>query len=1100
MIVFRLLWPGVASDAGATQPHLAFFSYLFLGATGVYIVLGILAIARNRKSVINWLCAATSFSLAFLAFADVFHTMLPLITLAQAHQIARIREIGGYLFPGFWVLFALVITDRRRLLRSWLTYALLAVFMIGFNVAVQAGLGDLGVKAGPLGWTNDWAPGFWSFTYLAYVLSTTILGLVLVVRFGAHAREPRQRRQARVIFYTGLASLILGVFNDIVVVAIVPTHTTVITGLATLIWASGMFISVTRYGLRRFTPEAAADGILATMLDPLLLVNPEGAVVTVNRATHDLLGYPPAELTNQSVRRIFAEPEKFDAAFGKVMTEGQVSGVELACRTRAGREIQTLLSARTMRSDGAVLGSVVALHDITRRKEAEHQLARLNAVLRAIRNVNQLIAREKDPDRILSGGCRHLLENSDYRCAWVALFDAAQAFVASAHAGCDGYPPVLERIRNGELPAEVRLALDAPRAVVWTEEEVESSKLRVERSGSSGSPPSTFNSSGFPLSTLPVSVRQWIAVRLEQGGRVFGVLCVAVAPGTPEVSEEQALLAELASDLAHAVHSLEIEAERKRTQDALEVSENRYRNVVEGVRDGVFTLDRQCRLSFVNTTVAQRAGVPAGAMIGRSMLDFCRGEDRPLLKRNIEIVLQGGRIPAFEIMELNPTGAAYPVELMISPVQEDGQVTGVLGVSRDLRERREAEVALKASEERFKQVVENAHEWIWEVDREGVYTYSSPVVEEILGYASEELVGQRHFFDLYHPEDREPSQEAATQAMASRLPFREFINRRLSKDGRVLWLSTSGVPVLDTAGNLVGYRGVDTDITERRRAEDEIRANAERLKFLNRTIDSERVKLLQATEQLTKANAELKRLSEAKSEFVASVSHDLRTPLTTIIEGIALTEDGTLGPVNDEQRQFLRLAHEDAERLNELIGNILDVQKIEQGKLHAKKVSVDVGATIAGIRTSFALHARELQLTLDVEIPAETLCVWCDSSHYHRVLTNLLSNAFKYTPGGGRISIRAGRNADGTITTSVHDNGAGIPLDQHSRIFGKFDQVERAEHELRPGTGLGLSLCKQLVELNGGTIGFESEPDRGSTLHFVLPAAKDKGQGTREER
>ena len=278
-------------------------------------------------------------------------------------------------------------------------------------------------------------------------------------------------------------------------------------------------------------------------------------------------------------------------------------------------------------------------------------------------------------------------------------------------------------------------------------------------------------------------------------------------------------------------------------------------------------------------------------------------------------------------------------------------------------------------------------------------------------------------------------------------------------------------------------------ITERQQVEDELRARTERLGLLNVTLEQEQGRLLELTGELTQANEELKRLSEAKSDFVAAVSHDLRTPLTTITEAISLTLDGAFGPVSGEQNKFLGFAREDAAHLNDLISNLLDVAKIERGKITVNPTPVNVTESLQRVRSSYVSLAQEKSLKLTVEVPAGPLGVLCDPEHYHRTITNLVSNAVKYTPPGGSITLRAEPAGNGMVRTLVRDTGIGIPPDQHFRIFQKFEQVHRPPGEQQSGTGLGLALCKQLIELNHGSIGFASEPERGSTFFFLLPAS-----------
>ena len=158
--------------------------------------------------------------------------------------------------------------------------------------------------------------------------------------------------------------------------------------------------------------------------------------------------------------------------------------------------------------------------------------------------------------------------------------------------------------------------------------------------------------------------------------------------------------------------------------------------------------------------------------------------------------------------------------------------------SYDIIQRKKAEKELKELAERFQQVAENASEWIWEVNAQGLYTYASPVVKKIFGYQPEEIVGKKHFYDLFHPEDREQLKNAAFEVFAGKEPFREFINRNIHKSGKQIWLSTSGVPVLDNEGNLAGYRGVDTNITKRKHSEEELWKSEEKYRLLVQNLPS----------------------------------------------------------------------------------------------------------------------------------------------------------------------------------------------------------------------------------------------------------------------
>ena len=182
-------------------------------------------------------------------------------------------------------------------------------------------------------------------------------------------------------------------------------------------------------------------------------------------------------------------------------------------------------------------------------------------------------------------------------------------------------------------------------------------------------------------------------------------------------------------------------------------------------------------------------------------------------------------------------------------------------------QRQRAEEALSESEQRFRDITENATEWVWEVDREGKYTYSSPVVEQLLGYKPEEVLGQ-HFYDFFLPEEREALKDAALAAFGAKQPFRDFINRNLRKNGEIVWLSTSGVPVLDAQGNLLGYRGADIDITERRKAQEALENANIQLKAMVQEVEKRNSNMA-----LLNDMSEMLQTCQTLEEAFATISH-----------------------------------------------------------------------------------------------------------------------------------------------------------------------------------------------------------------------------------
>ncbi len=291
---------------------------------------------------------------------------------------------------------------------------------------------------------------------------------------------------------------------------------------------------------------------------------------------------------------------------------------------------------------------------------------------------------------------------------------------------------------------------------------------------------------------------------------------------------QERLINELA-ELRQRVAELEAaDTEQVRAERALQESEEKYRTMIEQSNDMIWTLDTEGSLTFFNKRSEEISGHRFEDWRGKSFAPLIVEEDLPLVVDVFRRTLNG-EPQHYEVRVRKEDGDIFTLSVNTAPILEAGKVVGTVSFGRDITERVQAGKSLRESEERFQQVAENAQEWIWEVDAHGLYTYASPVVEKILDYKPEEVVGKKHFYDLFHPEDREEFKKAAFEVFAQKQPFREFTNRNVRQDGETVWLSTSGVPILDEEGTLLGYRGADTDITERKRAERALERRASQL-------------------------------------------------------------------------------------------------------------------------------------------------------------------------------------------------------------------------------------------------------------------------------
>ena len=297
-----------------------------------------------------------------------------------------------------------------------------------------------------------------------------------------------------------------------------------------------------------------------------------------------------------------------------------------------------------------------------------------------------------------------------------------------------------------------------------------------------------------------------------------------------------------------------------------------------------------------------------------------------------------------------------------------------------------------------------------------------------------------------------------------------------------------GVPLVETTRGHHHWRNVLLDVTR----EEALLLDAPRdvvqdvIDVINANADASLVRIANAYDmQLRQTNAEIARASQFKSEFLAKMSHQLRTPLTAIIGFCDVLKSGMDGELNRDQAEDLRQIDTSGQILLELVNDILDLAKIEAGKIEITRQEVDLGSVADQvIRTLYqAAESKALKLASDISPAAKT--VLADPSRVREILTNLVSNAVKFTPAGS-VTIRT--MAVGPMAEiSVIDTGIGIAKDVHERIFEEFRQADDTISRTYGGTGLGLSIARRLVELQGGQIGVESQPGKGSRFWFTLP-------------
>ncbi|MDD9914419.1 MAG: ATP-binding protein [Rhodospirillaceae bacterium] len=371
----------------------------------------------------------------------------------------------------------------------------------------------------------------------------------------------------------------------------------------------------------------------------------------------------------------------------------------------------------------------------------------------------------------------------------------------------------------------------------------------------------------------------------------------------------------------------------------------------------------------------------------------------------------------------------------------------------ELELRRAAKFVLNENEKRFRDFASTTSDWFWETDSDLRFSYFSERFTEVTGVPTEWLLGKtRQESGIAQTLDPRVW-EAHLEDLAAHRPFRNFVHPRTKGTGETVWLSISGVPYFDEDGEFVGYRGTGTEITQQKQTEDA---------------------LLAAKEQAERADA-------AKTEFVANMSHELRTPLNAIIGFSDVMKNQVFGEIgNNRYIDYAKDINASGTHLLAIINDILDAAKLDTGEFSISIVDVEIRSLLRECEVMVMDLLTRAVLSLDLQID--------DTLRLRQVLLNLLTNAIKFTPEGGEITVRVERSADNGIEFTVTDTGRGIAKRDISRILEPFTQVDSTDSDQLEGTGLGLYLAKHLVEKHGGTLSIESELGVGTAVKFSLPA------------
>ena len=479
---------------------------------------------------------------------------------------------------------------------------------------------------------------------------------------------------------------------------------------------------------------------------------------------------------------------------------------------------------------------------------------------------------------------------------------------------------------------------------------------------------------------------------------------------------------------------------------ALRESEARFRAISDASPLGLYVTDAHDNCIFANANFAHICGLRADQMQGTGHLATLHPEDRARVLATRDAACRNRTPYRVDYRYLHPDGNQAWSRVNGAPILDGSSFLGFVQVVEDITAQRGADETLRRSQQRLQLALEGSGDVLLDWDlRSGEVYLSEQWGRMVGGPPGPAVTSVRELLELIHPREQHGVQQALDQTLQGERPFLRVRYRVRTQAGEWKWVETHArVVERDEDGKPVRVTGTSADITDH------------------------------------------KNIETRQAEFMATVSHELRTPLASVLGALEILREEHLDQIPEDARRFVDMALRNGNQLAGLINSVLDLERIETGIHGFEYAAAPVKELLARAVQVNEAFALKLAVSLKVESTGPDYNVWTDPVRALQILTNLISNAVKFSPEGSAVTLGCTSSHD-RVQVFVQDSGPGIPQDSRDRIFQRFGQACNQEHSRLPGSGLGLSICRALATRMGGDIGFRSEVGQGSVFWVDLP-------------